>query len=64
MDPDKRRLIDQLCTQAGMIMEDCSAAAIGSRENSENDLSQRLGKLAADAKKTTTLLDAARALLE
>lgn len=64
MDPDIRRLIDQLCTQAGMIMEDCSAIAISSRDINEQDLTDCFSKLAVDLRKTLILLDAAHSLVK
>lgn len=63
MGKDKRNLIDQLCTQAGMIMEDSSAAAISSRDVEEYDLTEYLNQIAANASKILALIAAAQALM-
>lgn len=63
MDQDTRRLIDELCTRAGMIMEDCSTVAVTTRHLDDNELVAKLGALADDARNVGTLVDAARCLI-
>lgn len=63
MDPDTRRLIDELCTRAGMIMEDCSTVAVTTRRLDDTELVARLGALADDARNIGALVDAARCLI-
>ena len=62
MDQDTRSLIDQLCTQAGMIMEDCSPAFLSTRGIGDEEIARVLQRLAGDVAKIRDLVSAAIAL--
>ena len=62
MDQDTRELIDQLSTQAGMVMEDCSAAFLTPRGIDDEDIPRVLQELASDVAKIRDLVSAAIAL--
>jgi hypothetical protein len=62
MDRDTRNLIDQLCTQAGMIMEDCSAAFLTTQAIDDEEIPRLLQDLAGEAAKVRDLVNAAIAL--
>ncbi|MGH6650889.1 MAG: hypothetical protein ACREB7_07110 [Sphingopyxis sp.] len=62
MDRDTRDLIDQLCTQAGMIMEDCSTAFLTTRRIDDEEIPRLLQDLAGEAAKVRDLVNAAIAL--
>ncbi len=62
-DPETRRLIDELLTQAGMIMEDASVAALV-RNSVAGRLHNRIGELEKSAAAVASILGAARALLD
>lgn len=62
MDNDTRQLIDRLCTQAGMIVEDCSAAVLTTRGIDDEKIPRRLQRLAGDVAKIRDLVNAAIAL--
>jgi hypothetical protein len=62
-DFDRLELIAQLCTQAGMIMEDASAVAVQRPPDKVEQLSRRLAKLLADTEIATALLVAAERLV-
>lgn len=62
MDRDTRDLIDQLCTQAGMIMEDCSTALLTTRRIDDEEIPRLLQNLAGEAAKVRDLVNAAIAL--
>lgn len=62
MDRDTRDLIDQLCTQAGMIMEGCSTALLTTRRIDDEEIPRLLQDLAGEAAKVRDLVNAAIAL--
>ena len=62
MNNDKRELINQLCTQAGMIMEDYSAVALSIGSLGDRELKDRIDEILRAATRTKQLLDAVRAL--
>lgn len=62
MDRETRELVDQLCTQAGMIMEDCSAAFLTTRGIDDGEIPRLLQNLAGEAAKVRDLVNAAIAL--
>lgn len=62
MDRDTRDLIDRLCTQAGMIMEDCSPAFLTTRGIDEGEIPRLLQDLAGEAVKVRDLVNGAIAL--
>lgn len=64
MDPDIASLIAQLCTRAGIIMEDASPSAITIVRTSPEEMRQRLDDLACAAEKISKLIGAAQALSE
>lgn len=64
MDEDKRDLINQLATRAGMLMEDASVAAITLRERPQADLIRTIQNLEAQVRTMASLLEAARTLCE
>jgi len=64
MDNATRQLIDQLCTQVGIAMEDGSVVALTSRAIPPDQLSERMNTLLASAAKTYDLIKAARSLCE
>lgn len=64
MDEDKRDLINQLATRAGMLMEDCSGTAISPQRHAEVELADILRDLEAQVGKMAALLEAARTLCE
>ena len=63
IDQDTRRLIDEICTHAGMIMEDCSTVAVTTRRLDYAELVDKLGALADDIRNVEVLVDAARCLV-
>ena len=62
MDDDTRELIDQLCTQVGITMEDGSVLALTSRTIPADQLCEQMDTLLASAAKTYDLIKAARSL--
>ena len=62
MDDDVADLIRQLCTRAGMIMEDASPIALGIRVRQPQDLFRALEELKKSAAQIVALIDAAKAL--
>lgn len=58
MDDDTRDLIRQLCTRAGMIMEDASAIAVTKPQE------EQLPQLRQASNQVTALIAAAEALLQ
>lgn len=62
MDRDTRDLINQLCTQAGMIIEDCSTALLTIRRIDDEEIPWLLQDLAGEAAKVRDLVNAAIAL--
>lgn len=64
MDPDTVNLIDQLCTRAGMLMEDASPVALTMRRVAPEETRKRLDDLARAAGKISRLISAAQALSE
>ena len=64
MDKNTRRLVDQLCTQAGIMMEDASVLALTSRSVTQDDLVDLVQTMLATASRTAAILNAARAICE
>ena len=62
MDRDKRERINQLCTQAGMIMEDCSTVALMMVGNSNQELGDQIRRLQIDTAHLGVLIETARSL--
>jgi hypothetical protein len=62
MDRETAKLISQLCTKAGMIMEDYSALALSLRPQTSSDLRRDLDELAAAADRMAALINAANTL--
>ena len=62
MDHETKDLIAQLCTRAGMIMEDASAEALTIALQSESDLAAKLDTLIEAIATSSSLLTAARGL--
>jgi uncharacterized protein YaaQ len=64
MDDDTRELITQLCTQAGMIMEDTGPTALTIGSLRDDDLPAVLDKLEDQSLKITQLIEASKALAQ
>ena len=64
MDDDAIALVRQLCTRAGMIMEDASAPAILSGSLNTAALGSVLRQTRADLTRALMLIDAARAMMD
>ncbi len=62
-DPETRRLIEELLTRAGMIMEDASVTAL-LHKSLTGSLPNRIGELENSAASITAIVRAARALLD
>ncbi|ODU28365.1 MAG: hypothetical protein ABS88_13235 [Sphingopyxis sp. SCN 67-31] len=62
MDQDKRDLVNQLCTQTGMIMEDCSTVALTIVGASNEEIGDRISRLQSDAERLGMLIKAAHSL--
>ncbi len=59
MDEETRDLVRQLCTRAGMMMEDASLLAVTMPANADDAFGAALGRLTADAASIQRLLAAA-----
>ena len=59
MDRDTRALIDQLCAQAGTIMEDRSLAFLSTRGIGDEEIPRLLQRLASDIAEMRDLVNAA-----
>lgn len=64
MDNDTAEMIRQLCTRAGMIMEDYSAFALSLRPDLASDLGEKLDELSAAIGRAATFVSAAKALTQ
>jgi len=64
MEPDTINLIAQLCTRAGMLMEDTSPVALSMARRSPEETQKRLDDLVCAAGKISRLISAAQALSE
>lgn len=63
MDRHSRDLTNQLCTQAGMIMEDISVLALAVGGLSDEELGERIAVINVSAERIDALAKAARVLL-
>jgi len=64
MHKDQRELIIQLCTKAGMVMENAVTSALTLGSFDDHKLVQTLDELEAQSSKIAKLIAAARALAE
>lgn len=64
MDDDRRDLIDQLATRAGMLMEDAGTRAITLGSLPDEAIAEVLASLAASVGQMAAIIEAARALTE
>jgi hypothetical protein len=64
MDEDTRELVQRLCTQAGMMMEDASLLAVTITARDEERAGTTLRRLTTDAACIEALLTAAARLVE
>lgn len=64
MDRDTHDLIIQLCTRAGMIMEDASAVTLTVGSIPQVDLGKQLDNLSEAIERCSSLLKSARSLSE
>jgi hypothetical protein len=64
MDQNKRDLIIQLCSCAGVMMEDASVPAVTAAATEEGDLPSMLSALMLQVRQISTLLAAAAALTD
>ena len=62
MDDDTRRLVFELCTRAGMIMEDASATALLTAELDDAALQTLIDTLGAELGRASALIAAAKSL--
>lgn len=62
LDGDTRELVEQLCTRAGMLMEEVSEAAL-IRASSAHDLSSKIRRARSAVQKMDRLLSAAEVLI-
>ena len=64
MDEDQIKLVRELCTQAGMIMEDASAAAILVGSLDAAGLTSVIALVRRELTRALALVDGARAMME
>lgn len=64
MEKNKKNLVNQLATRAGMLMEDYSVVAITLTGRPEVDMISTIQDLEAQLRKMASLLEAARTLCE
>jgi hypothetical protein len=62
MDPDRVELIRQLCTQAGMIMEDASSSALLIADVTDEGIRSTVTDLMVASERIKALVEAAAAL--